>query len=48
MNLKCCIVDDEPLALDLLESYVQKRLSSHCAASLPMQFLLLILSIGTK
>ena len=24
MNLKCCIVDDEPLALDLLESYVQK------------------------
>ena len=24
MNLKCCIVDDEPLALDLLESYVRK------------------------
>ena len=23
MNLKCAIVDDEPLALDLLESYVQ-------------------------
>ena len=24
MNLKCAIVDDEPLALDLLESYVNK------------------------
>lgn len=24
MNLKCAIVDDEPLALNLLESYVQK------------------------
>ena len=24
MNLKCAIVDDEPLALDLLESYVRK------------------------
>lgn len=24
MNLKCAIVDDEPLALDLLESYVKK------------------------
>lgn len=24
MNLKCAIVDDEPLALNLLESYVNK------------------------
>ena len=24
MNLKCAIVDDEPLALGLLESYVNK------------------------
>lgn len=24
MNLNCCIIDDEPLALGLLESYVQK------------------------
>ena len=24
MNLTCAIVDDEPLALDLLESYVLK------------------------
>lgn len=24
MNLNCCIIDDEPLALELLESYVQK------------------------
>ena len=24
MNLTCAIVDDEPLALDLLESYVNK------------------------
>lgn len=24
MNLKCCIIDDEPLALDMLESYVDK------------------------
>lgn len=24
MNLKCAIVDDEPLALNLLESYVKK------------------------
>ncbi len=24
MNLTCCIVDDEPLALDMLESYVEK------------------------
>lgn len=26
MNLKCAIVDDEPLALNLLESYVKKHL----------------------
>lgn len=25
MNLTCAIVDDEPLALDLLESYVNKN-----------------------
>ena len=24
MTLKCCIIDDEPLALNLMESYVQK------------------------
>jgi len=24
MNLNCCIIDDEPLALDMLESYVEK------------------------
>ncbi len=24
MNLTCCIIDDEPLALDMLESYVEK------------------------
>lgn len=24
MNLNCCIIDDEPLALDLLESYIEK------------------------
>ena len=24
MNLTCAIVDDEPLALDLLESYINK------------------------
>ena len=24
MNLNCAIVDDEPLALELLESYVKK------------------------
>jgi Response regulator of citrate/malate metabolism len=24
MTLNCCIIDDEPLALDLLESYVLK------------------------
>ena len=24
MNLNCIIVDDEPLALDLLENYVQR------------------------
>lgn len=24
MNLKCCIIDDEPLAVELLQSYVEK------------------------
>ena len=24
MILKCCIIDDEPLAIELLESYVKK------------------------
>lgn len=28
MILNCAIVDDEPLALELLRSYVEKRLSS--------------------
>lgn len=28
MILNCAIVDDEPLALELLKSYVEKRLSS--------------------
>lgn len=29
MKLKCAIVDDEPLALGLLESYVEKTPSSN-------------------
>ena len=36
MNLKCAIVDDEPLALNLLESYVNKTPFLELAvASLP-------------
>ena len=34
MNLNCIIVDDEPLALDLLETYVRRtpflRLTARC------------------
>ena len=29
MNLKCAIVDDEPLALGLLESYVKELPEKH-------------------
>lgn len=37
MNLKCAIVDDEPLALNLLESYVNKPRFWSLPANTPVQ-----------
>lgn len=38
MNLRCLIVDDEPLALDLLESYIKRtpflQLSARCSSAI--------------
>ena len=38
MIIKCAIVDDEPLALGLLESYVKKTPCSNCAVHIPVPF----------
>lgn len=38
MNLKCAIVDDEPLALNLLESYVNKTPFLELPANTPVQY----------
>ena len=38
MRLKCCIIDDEPLAIELLESYVEKTPFLQLEASLPRLF----------
>lgn len=35
MNLKCAIVDDEPLALGLLESYIKRHLFWNCPVVTP-------------
>ena len=44
MELNCLIVDDEPLALDLLEAYVQRtpflRLCARCGSALEVLQLL--------
>lgn len=37
MILNCAIVDDEPLALELLQSYVEKPLSYGWQANTPVQ-----------
>lgn len=38
MNLTCAIVDDEPLALDLLESYVNKTPFLTLKESIPVPY----------
>lgn len=38
MTIKCAIIDDEPLALGLLESYVKKTLHWNYAERIPVPF----------
>ena len=38
MILKCCIIDDEPLAIELLESYVKKTPFLQLRLRLPRPF----------
>ena len=38
MILRCAIVDDEPLALGLLESYVNKTRFCNLQENIPVQF----------